>query len=302
MPISWDFGIGSTIGSIAGTIGNIVNTKQVNENNLRIARETNEANRQMVEMQNKAAREEAEKAYQRSSAPNQVALMQSAGMSRAGAINALNGGGSYSPAPVNVSQDSAPTMQTTDFSNLGQIAAAIRSQSTKDEVLKSIFDKITNKHEWYSSTYDTVPTLDELYYVLNDKQREALTDPAIREQVNDFLNQSHKGREDNSNVQGRIFDLADKEHRSKLLKFETELTEKLQQKRISAAEQEEIAREATARLEALQADYTSEALEKMDKESRAKYFETRATLEWLSHAGEMTAEKFINKARTLLGL
>lgn len=302
MPISWDFGIGSTIGSIAGTIGNIVNTKQVNENNLRIARETNEANRQMVEMQNKAAREEAEKAYQRSSAPNQVELMRSAGMSRAGAINALNGGGSYTPAPVNVSQDSAPTMQTTDFTNLAQIGAAIRSQSTKDKVLKSIFDKISNKYEWYHSDYDVLPTLDELYYVLNDKQRKALTDPAIREQVNDFLNQSHKGREDNTNVQGRIFDLADKEHRSYLLKFEADLAKILRQQRISAAEQEEIAREAKARLEALQADYTSEALEKMDKDSRAKYFETRATLEWLSHAGEMTAEKFINKARTLLGL
>ena len=302
MPISWDFGIGSALGSIAGTIGNIINTKQVNEANMKIARETNEANRQMVEMQNQAAAAEADKAYQRSKASNQVSLMQSAGMSRAGAINALNGGGSYSPAPVNVSQDTAPTIQTTDMSNLAQLGMAIRSQSSKDKVLKSIFDKISNMHEWYSSDYDTLPTIDQLYSVLNDKQRKALTDLAIREQVNDFLNQSHKGREDNSNVHVRIFEIADKEHQSKLLKFEADLLDTLRQEKIDAARQEEIAREARARLEALNADYTREALSKMDSETRAKYYETRAILEWLSHAGEMTAEKFINKARTFLGL
>ena len=53
-------------------------------------------------MQTELQREESEKAYKRSSAPNQVGLMTAAGMSRAGAINALNGGGSYTPAPISL--------------------------------------------------------------------------------------------------------------------------------------------------------------------------------------------------------
>lgn len=110
------------IGSLFGTMGNVINTAQTNSTNLQISRETNAANREMVEMQNKAAKQEAELAYKRSSAPNQVGLMTAAGMSRAGAINALNGGGSYTPAPVNTSQDSAPQMQTADLSALSNLS------------------------------------------------------------------------------------------------------------------------------------------------------------------------------------
>lgn len=122
---------GSIASSALGLIGSVINTHQVNEANKQMVRETNEANRQMVEMQNKAAKEEAELAYKRSSAPNQVNLMRAAGMSRAGAINALNGGGSYTPAPVNTSQDSAATMQTTDLSALANIGQAFENQANR---------------------------------------------------------------------------------------------------------------------------------------------------------------------------
>lgn len=130
--------IGQLGSGLLGQIASLVNTKQINKTNLQIARETNQANREMVEMQNDAARQEAEKAYKRSSAPNQVAQMMSAGMSRAGAINALNGGGSYTPAPVNVSQDSAPQMQTTDFSALANIGQAFgeMAQRKHDEKMQ----------------------------------------------------------------------------------------------------------------------------------------------------------------------
>lgn len=132
MPLGF---LGNLFGSAIAAQASYANTKQTNEANLKIARETNAANREMVEMQNKAAAAESEKAYQRSKASNQVGLMMSAGMSRAGAINALNGGGSYTPAPVNTSQDSAPQMQTADLSalaNIGQGLEAI-SQRKHDE-------------------------------------------------------------------------------------------------------------------------------------------------------------------------
>ena len=113
------------IGNLFSAGASIVNTKQTNKMNYKIAQETNEANRKLVEMQNQAAKDEAELAYKRSSAGNQVNLMRHAGMSRAGAINALNGGGSYTPAPVNTSQDSAPQMQAADLSALANIGQGI---------------------------------------------------------------------------------------------------------------------------------------------------------------------------------
>ena len=132
MPLNF---AGQIIGSGIAAGASITNTRQVNENNLKIARETNQANREMVDAQNKAAAAESEKAYNRSKAANQVGLMQSAGMSRAGAINAINGGGSYTPAPVNTSQDSSPQMQTADLSALANIGQAFaqRAQQKHDE-------------------------------------------------------------------------------------------------------------------------------------------------------------------------
>lgn len=128
----------NVVGNAIGAQASIINTKQTNEMNYKIAKETNEANRKMVELQNEAAAAESEKAYQRSKAGNQVALMRAAGMSRAGAINALHGGGSYTPAPVNVSQDSAPQMQTADVSslaNMGQTLSAIFERKHQEKML-----------------------------------------------------------------------------------------------------------------------------------------------------------------------
>lgn len=129
----WDF-LGSLFSSLFGFGSNIFtnmfNKKyqdEANKTNLEIARQTNEANmnmtaatnlanRQLVREQNDAASAEAEKAYQRSKPTTQVGNMQAAGMSLAGAINSLNGGGSYSPAPVNVSTDEASRNQSAQVS------------------------------------------------------------------------------------------------------------------------------------------------------------------------------------------
>lgn len=131
------FGFGDaldTLGNLVGAIGNMVSSKKNREINEKLTRETNENNRKMQESANATnmqiadnanalQREESEKAYERSKAGSQVNLMTQAGMSRAGAINALNGGGSYTPAPVNTAQveaskDEAPQGNPTDFSGL----------------------------------------------------------------------------------------------------------------------------------------------------------------------------------------
>ena len=128
MPLGF---LGNVFGSAITAAANTRQTRETNEMNYKIAQETNAANREMVEMQNKAAKQEAELAYKRSSAPNQVGLMTAAGMSRAGAINALNGGGSYTPAPVNTSQDQAPQMQIADLSALANIGQGLEAMAQR---------------------------------------------------------------------------------------------------------------------------------------------------------------------------
>lgn len=120
----WNF-FGALASGLLGFGSNIMTNNynkklqdEANKTNIQIARETNQANRDMtaatnlanrelVREQNAAAAAEAEKAYQRSKPTTQVGNMQAAGMSLAGAINSLNGGGSYSPAPVNTARDEA---------------------------------------------------------------------------------------------------------------------------------------------------------------------------------------------------
>ena len=128
MPLGF---IGNVFGSAISAAASAANTKQINETNLKIAEMTNKANRELVDAQNKAAKEESELAYQRSKPTTQVGNMVAAGMSRAGAINALNGGGSYTPAPVNTSQDSAPQMQTTDLTALANIGQGLENISQR---------------------------------------------------------------------------------------------------------------------------------------------------------------------------
>lgn len=107
--------------AILGTIlQNVYNTRQI--------KETNKENRQLVAMQNTAQAKESEKAYQRSLPVMQTNAMEQAGMSKAGAINALNGGGSYQPAPVNAAQGQAPQIDVSQAINAMQGFAQLAEQ------------------------------------------------------------------------------------------------------------------------------------------------------------------------------
>lgn len=77
-------------------------SKDQNETNTQNVKETNEANLQAVRETNAANAEQAELAYERSKPVTQIRNLMQSGMSHAGALNLLQGGGSYS----------APTMQT----------------------------------------------------------------------------------------------------------------------------------------------------------------------------------------------
>ncbi len=155
----WSF-FGNLLGGMAGLFSqektNRINqqlAREANQTNLQIARETNAANREMttqtnlanrqlVADQNQAAKEEAELAYQRSKPTTQVANMMSSGMSLAGAINSLNGGGSYSPAPINASRDEASRDEA------AQVSPAMMESSAGlwSNIAQSFMQRAEQKH------------------------------------------------------------------------------------------------------------------------------------------------------------
>lgn len=116
----WKSFISAGSGIIGTILQNVFNTQQM--------RETNKANRELVALQNTAQAKENEKAYQRSLPLLQVNSMEQAGMSKAGAINALNGGGSYQAAPINAAQDEAPQIDLTQAVNAIQASQQLAEQ------------------------------------------------------------------------------------------------------------------------------------------------------------------------------
>lgn len=112
--------IGGLLTGLTGIITNAIQGKKQRESNLQAIRETNASNLEQVDRQNAAAAAESEKQRAYESAPAQVSRLRSAGMSKAGALGAINGAGGYTPAPVNAAQSEAPTQeyQQIDFSGI----------------------------------------------------------------------------------------------------------------------------------------------------------------------------------------
>lgn len=113
--------------AMAGIIGNVANVQQTRNNNALQERLVREANA--------ASAVESQKAYERSKATNQAGLMQQAGMSKAGALNAINGGGSYTPAPVQSAQTQAPQIDLTHaFDGLVQVGENAKQRKLQKDL------------------------------------------------------------------------------------------------------------------------------------------------------------------------
>lgn len=82
--------IGGLLTGLTGIITNAIQGKKQREANLQAMRETNASNLAQVDKQNAAAAAEAEKQRAYESAPAQVSRLRSAGMSKAGALGAIN--------------------------------------------------------------------------------------------------------------------------------------------------------------------------------------------------------------------
>ncbi len=121
--------IGAVLGATISSVTNGVSTKQ-----------TNEANKQIAQEANAAQAAESEKAYRRSMPINQVANLRNAGMSHAGALNVLSGGGSYTPAPVNTAQMQSFSMDN-PLAGASDIIAGIGTNTAQMKQNKAQFDE-----------------------------------------------------------------------------------------------------------------------------------------------------------------
>lgn len=242
------------IGAIGSILGNVINTQQVNKANQQLTAQTNAANVAMVREQNRAAALEAEKAYQRSLPTNQVANMMSAGMSRAGALNAINGGGSYTPAPVNVAQNEAPQMQGVDFSALANVGMAISAQKSQERMHAKDIALERDKFEY-------------------EKKRTTQNDA-----YDNII---------------KTFQAAKIQSEAQTANLEWLVKEFTQDERIDAEKQRLIAEKAKSLSDELQSKLYKGALDDVDSETLKSLFKYQAVLEMLGNIGHMTTEKAI---------
>lgn len=112
--------------SVAGVAANVISTIL-----------TNKKNEQLARMQNAFQKQENELAYQRAKPTNQVSQMMQAGMSKAGALNAINGGATYQPAPITSATAQAPQIDLSSaFDGLLQIGENAKQRKLQEDLLQ----------------------------------------------------------------------------------------------------------------------------------------------------------------------
>lgn len=238
-----------------GVIGTLIQ----NAFNVKQQERANKANRELVDLQNEAAAAESDKAYRRSLPVNQVGNMRAAGMSEAGAINALNGGGSYQPAPVNTAQDQAPQIDVTQAINAIQASAQLAEQ----------------KRQFNLQHVEQKRQFDESLSLEKDKfQETANQNAAIR---NLWHEESERQKVE-----------------KKLAELRLELETANKENRISAEKAEYIAREARAELDRIIAQKSKVGYESLSPATIKDLAEIQATLEIMGNFGTMKMKDILD--------
>lgn len=184
-------GLGTGGGIFVGLLDTIVNAvqgKKQREANLQGIRETNATNERLVDKQNAAAAAEAEKQRAYESAPAQVSRLRSAGMSKAGALGAINGAGGYTPAPVNAAQAQAPTQeyQQIDFSGITNALQGMAQLSEQKRVNDAVISKTKadeHKSDVEAQKLEIEKKAEELMHSSNEEIRKNF--PALRSFLSD---------------------------------------------------------------------------------------------------------------------
>lgn len=195
--------LGYLLGAAANLFGGVLNwfgQKDTNRTNVQMARETNEFNERLVDKQNAAAAAESEKQRAYESATSQVARLRAAGMSKAGALGAINGAGGYTPAPVNVSQAQSPQTQAPvmDFSGVAnalQGMAQLHEQKRVNTAVINNTKQNTLKQEQETRKEELEANAQELLNSANTEVRENF--PALRSFLTTF---DFTPNSDNSNL------------------------------------------------------------------------------------------------------
>lgn len=132
----------SLIVAIIGTAASIGTTIYQTQQNEKSIQETNQANLEAVEKTNAANAEQAELAYKRSLPVNQIRTLMDAGMSRAGALSKITGGGTYT-APVLQSGSSMASQKDLSglmsaFDNLQGIPSNVEQSRLQEQQLSDL--------------------------------------------------------------------------------------------------------------------------------------------------------------------
>lgn len=141
--------ISGIVTAVLTATGGLVTSAMTNKTNKDLTDATNQQNAENVAAANAAQAAENEKSRFYNSAPAQVSMLRSAGMSKAAAIGALNNGQSYTPAAVNVAQAEASQMDSSGIisalsslgSNVNQSLGLFQSNSEFGENLSFEKDK-----------------------------------------------------------------------------------------------------------------------------------------------------------------
>ena len=157
---NWLSFFGGIIPSIISNVANGILQDKQNAHNELMQQMQNAHNERLVDKQNAASRAEAEKARNFSTASAQMNRLQAAGLSKAGAVNALTGAGAYTPAPVNVSQGqaaqgAAPQIDLSGIVNVVQGMAQLKEQRRQfDKTMELEYQKFDEEKINNSSMRD----------------------------------------------------------------------------------------------------------------------------------------------------
>ena len=157
--------LAAIIASLVSGLFGFYGSKNQSESNVQSVKDTNETNYKIAQETNAANVEQAELAYKRSLPTAQVQQMMQAGMSKYGALSALQGGGSYTAPTLQSAHFDAP-QENVDFNALAerlqnipanaqqanmvkeQTNALIQDQRRKDEELRIAIEKHNQEMEF----------------------------------------------------------------------------------------------------------------------------------------------------------
>lgn len=239
-------------------------------NNAQLQRETNETNMAIAKMTNAAQAREHEKAYERSKATNQVNLLQQAGMSKAGALQTLNGGGSYQPAPMQSSQAQAPQLDLSAVTNgLLQIGENARQRKAADELQEK-----------------QLRAAKEQQKAQLDFEREKL----------DFEKQKY------DDAKGlRDVTLEKLGFERDIARIDKEIADVVKDGRVNAEQAENLSRQSQAILDDIRSKRVTEAMSRMTDEELDNLFDLQATLNMLQQGLQYDSTSVILKAAKKIG-